>query len=132
MQSCLPASWMTPATLALMTAVGPPDCATKRLPTNSAIILPGLLRGDGFLPHLPNYQSLEKRSETLPSSASHVKGKSPDLSMVGCQLSVVSWSPGFGGSRLESELKRAEAGMRAYKGLRRLGVRFLRDKIFCG
>src|SRR4051812_45138656 len=28
---------MTPATLALMTAVGPPDWATKRFPTNSAI-----------------------------------------------------------------------------------------------
>src|SRR5437016_13432053 len=38
MQSCLPASWMTPARLALMTAVGPPDWATKRLPTNSAIV----------------------------------------------------------------------------------------------
>src|ERR1043165_7599968 len=39
MHSCLPASWTTPATLALMTAVGPPDCATKRLPTNSGILL---------------------------------------------------------------------------------------------
>src|SRR6266545_6593019 len=37
MNSCLPASWMTPATLALMTAVGPPDWATRRLPTSSAI-----------------------------------------------------------------------------------------------
>src|SRR5688572_4970249 len=37
MQPFLPASWITPATLALITAVGPPDCATKRFPTNSAI-----------------------------------------------------------------------------------------------
>src|ERR1035441_10251754 len=29
---------MTPARLALMTAVGPPDCATKRFPVSSAII----------------------------------------------------------------------------------------------
>src|ERR1051326_5530671 len=29
---------MIPATLALITAVGPPDCATKRFPANSAII----------------------------------------------------------------------------------------------
>ena len=29
MQSCLPASVTTPATLALMTQVGPPDCAWR-------------------------------------------------------------------------------------------------------
>src|SRR5437763_5740861 len=34
---------MTPARLLLMTAVGPPDCATKRFPTSSAIILRYLL-----------------------------------------------------------------------------------------
>ena len=38
MHSWRPASWITPARLALMTAVGPPDWATKRLPTSSAII----------------------------------------------------------------------------------------------
>jgi len=33
----LRASWTTPATLAFITDVGPPDCATRRLPINSAI-----------------------------------------------------------------------------------------------
>src|SRR5204862_5026733 len=39
MHSCRPASCSTPATLALITAVGPPDCPTRRFPTSSDIIL---------------------------------------------------------------------------------------------
>src|SRR5438876_9050541 len=35
---------MTPATLALMTAVGPPDCATNTFPTNSVIVSNKVLR----------------------------------------------------------------------------------------
>src|ERR1019366_3676932 len=37
MHSKRPASCTTPARLALITAVGPPDCATNKFPTSSAI-----------------------------------------------------------------------------------------------
>src|SRR6266487_6261439 len=36
---------MTPATLALITAVGPPDCATNKFPANSAIGLQQISSG---------------------------------------------------------------------------------------
>src|SRR6266705_2776058 len=36
---------MTPATLALMTAVGPPDWATNKFPTSSAIVFKRFFRG---------------------------------------------------------------------------------------
>src|SRR5512139_1951558 len=75
MHSCLPASMMTPATLALMTEVGPPDWATNKFPTNSAIIFvvsrcarrgATVVRSPGRRPQCP---------QTLPTGPLAVKGE---------------------------------------------------------
>src|SRR4051812_12756499 len=63
MHGCLPASCTTPATLALMTAVGPPDCATKRLPINS-----GILRSKTRNKSVPTAQSSVKEDFPNPPS----------------------------------------------------------------
>src|SRR3954469_2510645 len=68
MHSCLPASWRTPARLALMTAVGPPDCPTKRFPTNSDINFRIRVQFQFSAAQRP-----QNRSENLPTDAATVK-----------------------------------------------------------
>src|SRR5882724_8956147 len=68
MHSCLPASWSTPARLALMTAVGPPDCPTKRFPTNSAINLRSRVQFN-VQPH----KARKIEAQTLPTDRASVK-----------------------------------------------------------
>src|SRR5579864_7322660 len=68
MHSCLPASCNTPARLALITAVGPPDWPTKRFPTNSDIKFPFPSSVQGFTP-----QSPQNRTGTLPTGTAAVK-----------------------------------------------------------
>src|SRR3989304_4213912 len=54
MASCRRASWTTPARLALITAVGPPDCPTTRLPRSARMVGLGPRRGQAGEPvHLP-------------------------------------------------------------------------------
>src|SRR5437016_2098464 len=66
---------MTPATLALMTAVGPPDCATSRFPSKSAIVFKSFSADapGGRTPRGPDLGL--NRIETLPTAKTAVKRK---------------------------------------------------------
>ncbi|MGH7972675.1 MAG: hypothetical protein ACREIC_28510, partial [Limisphaerales bacterium] len=61
---------MTPAKLELMTDVGPPDWATNKFPTNSAIIFP-----DAFLVH--SEISARSNLAPLPKWNAHVANPQP-------------------------------------------------------
>src|SRR3954462_2669778 len=73
MHSWRPASWITPERLALMAQVGPPDCPTKRFPTNSAIVQ-CFVNSKAFCEKPGTSRPKGKRN--LPSKALDVKGKS--------------------------------------------------------
>src|SRR5262245_36931322 len=66
---------MTPATLALITAVGPPDCATNKLPANSAIICQAN-------PRAPGSESLSDTRELSKSRRHLANGEN------GCQKEI--------------------------------------------
>src|SRR6266446_1015367 len=66
---------MTPATLALITAVGPPDWATNKFPTSSAIVFKRFFRGRPAFDGCTMSDIRSNRGDTLPTDNSAVKRK---------------------------------------------------------
>src|SRR6266446_2712588 len=66
---------MTPATLALITAVGPPDWATNKFPTSSAIVFKRFFRGRPAFDGCTMSDIRSNRGDTLPTENSAVKRK---------------------------------------------------------
>src|SRR5882724_7376037 len=64
---------MTPATLALITAVGPPDCATNKFPANSAIILQQYFAERLETSRFKTTDFCLNRADTLPTEKTAVK-----------------------------------------------------------
>src|SRR6266542_5909276 len=67
---------MTPATLALITAVGPPDCATNKFPASSAIVFKRFFHGRPAFNGSTMSEIRLNRADTLPTGNSAVKRKS--------------------------------------------------------
>src|SRR5437667_12702259 len=87
---------MTPATLALITAVGPPDCATNKFPANSAIVFQQIFpRAPGSEP-LQNVRFLLKSSRHLANGANRCQKEirtqeAPNLKF-GASLELAAWN----------------------------------------
>src|SRR3972149_1903688 len=79
MVSCRRASWTTPARLALITAVGPPDCPTTRLPRSARMVALGPRRGQAgepvHLPTTPRGQGGRRRRRREPAVHDGTRGQ---------------------------------------------------------